>query len=293
MKLTREQIINWSLLFSLVALWGSSFLSIKISLESFSPEQVVVLRLCIAAVVLVGILLARGKKIPVKPWPWIHFLILALVGSVIPFWLIAKGQVLVTSGMAGLLMAIMPLMTLVLAHFFIDGENLNRNKLLGFVFGIGGIVLILGPTILGSQNSLVGCLLVLSAAILYAGNSIIARRLPSYSSSVVSTGAMICSALASLVIWPSALNIEWQTINTSSLVTIIWLGVFPTAVASIILFALIQRAGPTFLSNINYLIPVVAYFLGALVLGELVVWHDVLALGAILFGIVVSRRPVA
>jgi drug/metabolite transporter (DMT)-like permease len=164
---------------------------------------------------------------------------------------------------------------------------------LGFVFGIGGIVLILGPTILGSQNSLVGCLLVLSAAILYAGNSIIARRLPSYNSSVVSTGAMICSALASLVIWPSALNIEWQTINTSSLVTIIWLGVFPTAVASIILFALIQRAGPTFLSNINYLIPVVAYFLGALVLGELVVWHDVLALGAILFGIVVSRRPVA
>ena len=293
MKITREQIINWSLLFSLVALWGSSFLSIKISLESFSPEQVVVLRLCIAAVVLVGILLARGKKIPVKPWPWIHFLILALVGSVIPFWLIAKGQVLVTSGMAGLLMAIMPLMTLVLAHFFIDGENLNRNKLLGFVFGIGGIVLILGPTILGSQNSLVGCLLVLSAAILYAGNSIIARRLPSYSSSVVSTGAMICSALASLVIWPSALNIEWHTINTSSLVTIIWLGVFPTAVASIILFALIQRAGPTFLSNINYLIPVVAYFLGALVLGELVVWHDVLALGAILFGIVVSRRPVA
>lgn len=293
MKLTREQIINWSLLFSLVALWGSSFLSIKISLESFSPEQVVVLRLCIAAVVLVGILLARRKKIPVKPWPWIHFLILALVGSVIPFWLIAKGQVLVTSGMAGLLMAIMPLMTLVLAHFFIDGENLNRNKLLGFVFGIGGIVLILGPTILGSQNSLVGCLLVLSAAILYAGNSIIARRLPSYNSSVVSTGAMICSALASLVIWPSALNIEWQTINTSSLVTIIWLGVFPTAVASIILFALIQRAGPTFLSNINYLIPVVAYFLGALVLGELVVWHDILALGAILFGIVVSRRPVA
>ncbi len=293
MKLTREQIINWSLLFSLVALWGSSFLSIKISLESFSPEQVVVLRLCIAAVVLVGILLARGKKIPVKPWPWIHFLILALVGSVIPFWLIAKGQVLVTSGMAGLLMAIMPLMTLVLAHFFIDGENLNRNKLLGFVFGIGGIVLILGPTIQGSQNSLVGCLLVLSAAILYAGNSIIARRLPSYNSSVVSTGAMICSALASLVIWPSALNIDWHTINTSSLVTIIWLGVFPTAVASIILFALIQRAGPTFLSNINYLIPVVAYFLGALVLGELVVWHDVLALGAILFGIVVSRRPVA
>ena len=81
-------------------------------------------------------------------------------------------------------MAIMPLITLVLAHFFITRENLNRNKLLGFVFGISGITLILGPTILGSQNSLVGCLLVLSAAILYAENSIFARRLPTYSSTV-------------------------------------------------------------------------------------------------------------
>ena len=77
------------------------------------------------------------------------------------------------------------------------------------------------------------------------------------------------------------------------MLTIFWLGVFPTGIAAIILFALIQRAGPTFLSNINYLIPVVAYFVGALVLGELVVWHDMVALVAILCGIVVSRRPVA
>ena len=60
---------------------------------------------------------------------------------------------------------------------------------------------------------------------------------------------------------------------------------------SIIFFVLIRRAGPTFLSNINYLIPLVAYFTGALVLGELVVWHDMVALVAILFGIAISRRP--
>lgn len=293
MSLQRDQIINWTLLFSLVALWGTSFLGIKLSLQTFLPDQVVVLRLSIGAAVLIVFMLTRGKRLPAKPIAWAHFMLLGLVGSVLPFWLIAKGQVYVTSGMAGLLMAIMPLMTIVLAHFFIAGENLNRNKLLGFVFGISGIILILGPTILGSKNSFIGCLLVLSAAILYAANTIIARRLPAYSSAVVSTGVTLCAAFTSLIIWPSALHIDWQLIPQSAILTILWLGVFPTGIAAIILFALIQRAGPTFLSNINYLIPVVAYFTGALVLGELVVWHDMVALVAILFGIVVSRRPVA
>ena len=292
MQQQREQTINWALLLTLVALWGTSFLGIKVSLQTFSPDQVVVLRLFIAAVVLIGFMLAQGKRLPSKPISWVHFMVLGLIGNVLPFWFIAKGQVYVTSGMAGLLMAIMPLMTLILAHFFIPNENLNRNKLLGFVFGISGIILILGPSILGSQNSLIGCLLVLSAAILYATNTIIARRLPTYSSAVVSTGVTICAAAISLMIWPSVLDIDWDLVPTLALVTIIWLGVFPTGVAAIIFFVLIRRAGPTFLSNINYLIPLVAYFTGALVLGELVVWHDMLALVAILFGIAVSRRPV-
>jgi drug/metabolite transporter (DMT)-like permease len=288
----RQQFINWVLLLSLVALWGTSFLGIKISLQSFTPDQVVVLRLSIGAAVLTAFMLARGKRLPSKPIAWAHFMLLGLVGNVLPFWFIAKGQMLVTSGMAGLLMAIMPLMTLILAHFFITGENLNRNKLLGFVFGISGITLILGPTLLGSQNSLVGCLLVLSAATLYATNTIIARRLPTYSSAVVSTGVTMCAAIISLILWPSVLDIDWQHVSSLALFTIIWLGIFPTGVAAIIFFVLIRRAGPTFLSNINYLIPLVAYFTGAVVLGELVVWHDMIALVAILFGIAVSRRPV-
>jgi drug/metabolite transporter (DMT)-like permease len=288
----RQQFINWVLLLSLVALWGTSFLGIKISLQSFTPDQVVVLRLSIGAAVLTAFMLARGKRLPSKPIAWAHFMLLGLVGNVLPFWFIAKGQMLVTSGMAGLLMAIMPLMTLILAHFFITGENLNRNKLLGFVFGISGITLILGPTLLGSQNSLAGCLLVLSAATLYATNTIIARRLPTYSSAVVSTGVTMCAAIISLILWPSVLDIDWQHVSSLALFTIIWLGIFPTGVAAIIFFVLIRRAGPTFLSNINYLIPLVAYFTGAVVLGELVVWHDMIALVAILFGIAVSRRPV-
>ena len=287
-----EQRINWLLLFALVALWGTSFIAINVSLRQFTPDQIVVLRLSIGAAVLLAFMLAKGKRLPLNPVAWLHFMIMGLLGNVLPFWFIAKGQLLVTSGMAGLLMAIMPLITLILAHFFITGENLNRNKLLGFVLGITGIGLILGPTILGSQNSLIGCLLVLSAAVLYATNTIVARRLPTYSSSVVSTGVTLCAAVISLLLWPSVLQVDWQQVSQLSLMATLWLGVFATGVAAAIFFVLVRRAGPTFLSNINYLIPVVAYFAGALVLGETVVWHDMIALLAILFGIGVSRRPV-
>jgi drug/metabolite transporter (DMT)-like permease len=102
----------------------------------------------------------------------------------------------------------------------------------------------------------------------------------------------MCAAIISLILWPSVLDIDWQHVSSLALFTIIWLGIFPTGVAAIIFFVLIRRAGPTFLSNINYLIPLVAYFTGAVVLGELVVWHDIIALVAILFGIAVSRKPV-
>ena len=75
--------------------------------------------------------------------------------------------------------------------------------------------------------------------------------------------------------------------------SIILLGVLPTAMAMLLYFHIINRAGATFLSNINYVIPVVAYFLGALILGEIVLWHDMLALLLIIAGIVISRRKVA
>ena len=109
---------------------------------------------------------------------------------------------------------------------------------------------------------------------------------------IVSTGVILCAAVISLALWPSVLDIDWLQVPSLALLTIIWLGISPTGVAAIIFFVLIRRAGPTFLSNINYLIPLVAYFTGAVVLGELVVWHDMIALIAILFGIAVSRRPV-
>ena len=87
---------------------------------------------------MVFIAFLNGKSLPSSLLPWLHFCIFAVIGNVFPYILIAKGQVSISSGMAGLLMAIMPLATLILAHFFIPNDKLNRYKIIGFVLGISG-----------------------------------------------------------------------------------------------------------------------------------------------------------
>jgi len=208
----------------------------------------------------------------------------------LPYLLIATGQLTITSGMAGLLMAFMPLVTLVLAHIFLPNDKLNRFKVFGFIIGISGVLFILGPSINNGNNTLFGILLVLSAACAYAINTIIASRLPSYDPLISSTGVLIVASLLSFLLWPSIFFIDFSNIPLISGVSIILLGALPTGFAALLYFIIINTAGATFLSNINYLIPVVAFFLGALLLGEDILWQNILALLLIISGIFVSRR---
>ncbi|MGE4594565.1 MAG: DMT family transporter [Gammaproteobacteria bacterium] len=284
--------INSLLLIALILIWGTSFLLINRSLLFFAPEQVAGFRLCIGAVVMIIVLLLSGKRLPKLGPVWLNFLIIAVVANLLPFWMIAIGQTTISSGMAGLLMAIMPLVTLVLAHFFLADEKLNRFKLMGFIVGISGVIFILGPSLLNASNSIVGCLLVLAAACCYASGTIFTKRLPTYDPLVATTGTLICAAVVSLVVWPNMFDFSLAGTPFISGFSVVLLGVLPTAVAMLLYFHIINRAGATFLSNINYVIPVVAYFSGALVLGEVIFWHDILALLLIIAGIVLSRRKV-
>jgi len=287
-----HSMINNLMLSALILIWGTSFLLINRSLIFFTPEQVAGFRLCIGAIVMVTVLFISGKRLPNLGPVWLNFLVIALVANLLPFWMIAIGQTTISSGMAGLLMAIMPLVTLVLAHIFLVNERLNRFKLMGFIVGISGVAFILGPTLINVSNSLVGSLLVLAAACCYASGTIFTKRLPVYDPLVASTGTLICAGLVSLLIWPNMLSFSLSDVPFISGFSVALLGVLPTALAMLLYFHIINRAGATFLSNINYVIPVVAYFSGALVLGEVILWHDILALLLIIAGIVLSRRKV-
>ena len=280
---------NYSLLGLLVLMWGSSFLLIDRSLLFFSPEQVVGYRLFIGAITMMLVAFFYGKKFPRSITPWLHFIVYAVIGNILPYLLIAKGQVTITSGMAGLLMAIMPLVTLVLAHFFLPNDKLNRYKAFGFVIGISGVLFILSPSLRDGSNTLIGILLVLSAACAYGVNTIIASRLPSYDPIVSSACVLLIASTLSFFIWPGVFFIDFSGVPLLSGASLILLGILPTGLAALVYFIIINSAGATFLSNINYLIPVVAFFLGALLLGEDILLSNLLALVLIISGIFVSR----
>jgi len=274
-----------------VLVWGTSFLLINRSLLSFSPEQVVGIRLSIAAIVMLIVLLIKKRRLPTNIVSWIHFIIIAVMGNILPFWLIAVGQTNISSGLAGLLMAVMPLFTIVLAHLFLKDDKINRYKMLGFLIGFSGVGFILAPTIASFPESTLSVLLVLVASFCYALNTVITKAIRQYDPIVVSSGVLISSTIISFIIWPEILSsIETSSVSLVSGISVVILGILPTGLAALIYFNIINRTGPTFLSNINYLIPVVAYFIGALALDEVILWHDLLALVLIVFGIVVSRR---
>ena len=281
---------NYMLLASLILIWGSSFLLTDRSLLFFSPEEVVTYRLTIGALSMLLISLIYSKSLFVSFRPWFHFAIYAVVGNILPYLLISTGQMSITSGMAGLLMAVMPLVTLVLAHFLLPNDKLNIFKFIGFVFGISGVLFILSPSINNGSNSTIGILLVLAAACSYSINTIIAARLSSYDPIVTSTCVLILASVLSFLIWPETLSISFTEIPFLSGFSLILLGVLPTGIAAYIYFIIINSAGATFLANINYLIPVVAFFLGAILLGEEILLQNIIALIFIISGIFISRK---
>jgi len=286
---SRTSLINWALLLCLVFLWGTSFMFISVSVETVDPYSIVFFRVVLGALVLVMVVYARGLRLPNSLNAWLAFLLMGFVGNLLPFFLISWGQQTVNSGIAGMIMAIMPLMTMLLAHYFVDGENLNRYKIIGFTLGITGIAILLGPVFEGGGRAILSGIAIFIAATSYAVNSILVRRLPRFSPLVAGAGVLIAASITMLPLWYLLAPADIGNISLKSMNAVIWLGIGPTGIATIILFAVIERAGPTFLSTINYMIPVVAFFTGALILSEPVEWHSILALVTILSGIALTR----
>jgi drug/metabolite transporter (DMT)-like permease len=289
---SKANLLNWTLLMVLVALWGTSFMFTTISVKTVDPASVVFYRLTLGAIVLALVVYARRLSIPLEWRAWGGFLVMAIAGNALPFFLITWGQQSVDSSVAGMIMAIMPLLTMVFAHYFVADEKLNRYKLIGFTLGITGVILLLGPVFEGGGREFWSGLAIFTAASCYAVNTILIKRLPRFNPMVGACGVLIMASLIMLPIW-LIFAPENNAISQDSMMAVVWLGIGPTGVATIILFLVIDRAGPTFLSTINYLIPVVAFLCGAWLLSEPATWQHFAALAMILGGIGITRIRVS
>lgn len=284
---------DWARLLGLVGIWGTAFLFIDLSVATIPPATLVAARVSIAALVLLVAVRLLALEMPAPGVLWPRFLLLACVGNAIPFFSISWGQQRVPSSLAGILMAIMPLTTLLLAHFFVPGERLTARRTAGFVMGFGGVVVLTGPDALsllgGAQSDIVFQLAVLLGAVCYAINTILAGRMPLLHPIVSAACVML---MASAVMLPTSLWLDrpWQLEPSgTSIASVVWLGLVPTGAATVLYFRIVSSAGPTFLSLMNYLIPGVALATGVVVAGEPFEWRVLGALALILAGLFTSQ----
>jgi drug/metabolite transporter (DMT)-like permease len=288
---SRQGTLAWVLLFALVGMWGSSFLFNKLGVATVPPATLVAGRLSIGAVILAVVMRMRGLSFPPPGAPWLRYLALGLVGNAIPFYLITWGQRVVDSALAGILMAIMPLATMVLAHLLVHGERMTAGRVTGFVMGFAGIIVLMDGRGAGAQGTteLIYPLAVLGGALCYAANSVMTRLLARGDVLVASAGTLLAGTLVTL---PVALYVDqpWTVSpSVSSLAAITWLGIGPTAIATLCYFRLIGLAGPTFMSLVNYLSPPLAVLLGVFILAEQLHYGAYAGLVLILAGIAISQ----
>lgn len=292
---------HWLLLFALVAMWGSAFMFTGVAVRGFTPTALVTIRLLIAAALLTALVVARGHWLPRSRRFWAFSVAMSLAGNCVPFWLISFGQQRIDSGLAGILMGIMPLTTMVLAHFFVRGETLNATKAAGFLVGFGGLVMLIGPDALlelqGQGTLLLYQLAVLGGAVCYAINAVVARHRPPADPVVAAAGVMLAGSALMLPVGGLQAGTELFTVPTVPFVAMLALSIVATAIATAVFLRLVTTAGPSFTSFINYLIPVWALLMGVVFLGERPGIRVVLALLLILSGIALSelgsRRRVA
>ncbi len=291
---TQRDSLDWLMLMTLVAMWGTSYFFIEIALRSVAPLTLVATRIMLGAVLLFGAMRMLRLKTPRDARTWWFFILLAIFGYCLPFFLITWGQQSVDSGLAGILVGTMPLATLLLAHRFIEGERITPAKVAGFVLGFAGLAVLLGPEALklwrGTGTEFLGQLACVGGAMCYAGNSIVTKRMPATHALVAAAWTTAIAAVIMLSVAFAAGEPLSLRPDLAALVACVWLGVGPTAIATLVYFRLVARAGPTFMSLVSYMTPVVAVGVGAFLLDEPLRPAALLALMLILGGIALATR---
>ena len=283
--------MNLLLLLILGAIWGSSYLFIKVIVAEVSAFTLVAGRLTLAAIVLWGILRARGFSLPRSRRIWRAYAVLGFVGAAIPYSLISWGEQYIPSGLAALLQSTTPMFTVILAHFLTDDERITIPKIIGVLVGFVGVGILMLPDLRqGLQADLLGQLAIVGSSLCYALTAIYIRsRLQGQPVLVSATGQLTMGMVYML---PASLLIDRPfDLSPSPPVLASWLvlTILGTVVAYVIYFTLIERSSATFVTMVTYIIPVNGLLLGALVLSEPLNVNVLGSLALILLGVLLVR----
>jgi drug/metabolite transporter (DMT)-like permease len=273
----------WTLFAAMSLIWGVPYLFIKIAVDHGVPPAFVAWsRVALGALVLLPIAARTGALAGLRArLPWLAAFAIAEV--CIPFPLISYGEVHVSSSLAAILIAALPLLVALLTLFVEPEERVTPQRLAGMLVGLAGVVALMGIDVAGDRDELIGALCILGAACGYAvGPMIIRTRLSDADPRGVSAIAL---TLATLFLAPlAAIDPPHEWPDGAALASIAVLGVVCSALAFVVFFALIVEAGPTRATVVTYVNPAVAVLLGVIVLGETIGAASIGGLALILAG---------
>lgn len=282
----------WGALLVVAAIWGSSYLFIKVALEDLSVGWVVCGRCALGAVVLVPLAAHRGQLGALRG-RWGAVAALAVVQVAVPFVLIAAGEREIASGLTGILVASVPLFTALLA-LRLDRTQTSRGwGLVGLLAGMAGIVLLFGLDLHGETAAIVGGLMVVLASVGYAiGGFMLRAKLPDVPAAATAAGTMLVSAAVTLPLAIAAPPDHVPGIDTVAAMAALGMG--GTGVAFVLFYALIADVGMARASLVTYIAPVFAVGYGALLLDEPITAGAVAGMVLIVAGswlAATARRP--
>ena len=272
------------LLLVLSAIWGSSYMFIKVGLRDFSPAAMVEVRLLLAAAVLVAFVAARrglGALRPaLRPGAFV-----GVLGMAVPFFLISWGETHVDSGVAAVANSSVPIFVALLALWYVPSERSSGGRLIGLAIGLAGVAVVVGLHPEGGGWAVLGALAVVLASLCYAVSSLFIQRSLRVGGPELAAGATVCGAVVML---PFALADVPDHVAWKPLASVIFLGVVATGLAQLLVNRLIGLHGSARTMLVNYLLPGFGLLYGATLLGEPLTAAKLGGLALILVGVTLA-----
>jgi drug/metabolite transporter (DMT)-like permease len=284
--------VDFALLALLATLWGASYTFIKLGVATIPPITLIAARTLIAGLLLLAVMRWRGVSLPRDAASWRRFLFQACLNSVIPFTLIAWAERSLDAGLATILNSTAPVFTFLLTFAITRHEPVTGRKLFGVLAGLAGICLIVGVQALdGLGEQLVAQIAIVAATICYAGAAIFSRSFKGLDPMAPAAGSLVCGAA---ILVPISLVVDrpWTLApSASSVLALLGLAVFSTALAFAIYFRLIQTLGSVGTTSQAYLRVPIGVAIGVLFLGETLTPTAWIGLGCVVIGVAAMTIP--
>jgi drug/metabolite transporter (DMT)-like permease len=274
---------DWALLGVLSVLWGGSFFFNGLALRGFPPLTLVLLRVSLAALILLPLLRIYRIDFPAGLSGWMPFVAVALFNNVLPFSLIVLGQTTIASGLASILNATTPLFTVIVMAASGE-ERLSPQRVAGVTIGLIGVIILRGGLDLDLAGQGTGIALCLAAALSYGVAALLARRHLAKSPPLATATFQLTASSVMMAVIAGIVDRPWRLAlpGPTTWLAVIGLAVLSTALAYIVFFQILRRSGATNVMLVTLLVPLTAILLGGVVLGETISAREIL--GALVIG---------